>query len=138
MLREDMMQDDNSVQRGSGARRGDAETPLRAGQASDEGKTDPAPWGAGPVIFREGTSAKAKRRRLVFCAVTLLVGSALIWPVYPRFATVEPMVAGLPFGMAWVIAVLIAMFVNTLLLYRSDLQHDDLAEASRDRDGEAS
>ncbi len=89
------------------------------------------------MIFRAGTSAVAKRQRVIFCAVTVLVASALIWPIHPRFATIEPMVLGLPFGLAWVIAVLMAMFVNTLVLFRSDLRQDDPAPASRGHDGEA-
>jgi|GEM_PF-1685721 len=78
------------------------------------------PWGRGLLLFRPGIPATVRRRRLIFCALALVIGGALIWPVYPRFATLEPMVLGLPFGIAWVIGALLVMFVGLAWLYRGD------------------
>lgn len=42
---------------------------------------------------------------------------ALIWPVYPRFATIEPRVLSVPFGLAYVVAGLLLSFFVLLGLF---------------------
>ncbi len=57
---------------------------------------------------------------LVFLAVTLIAGLALIWPVYPFAGSIRPYVLGLPFSFAWVVGWLVVMFVALVLFYRAD------------------
>ena len=42
---------------------------------------------------------------------------AVIWPVYPRYATIEPRILGMPFSMAYVVAALLLSFSALLWLY---------------------
>jgi len=59
-------------------------------------------------------------RRAVYAAVAVFYIAlfvALIWPVYPRFATIEPRVLGVPFSLAYVVGALILSFVGLLWLY---------------------
>ncbi|MFV1987586.1 MAG: hypothetical protein ACC682_09895 [Gemmatimonadota bacterium] len=43
--------------------------------------------------------------------------AALIWPIYPAFATIEPRVLSMPFSLAYVVGALILSFVVLLWLY---------------------
>lgn len=59
-------------------------------------------------------------RRRVYLAVTaffLVVFAALIWPVYPVFASARPFVLGIPLSLAYVIALLLVAFGVLLGLY---------------------
>ncbi|RMH21819.1 MAG: hypothetical protein D6696_04775 [Acidobacteria bacterium] len=78
------------------------------------------PYGAGPVFFRPATPPAVRRRRRRFCLAGAVIALALVWPFYPLVATYEPQIFGLPFFFAWVVAALIAMFVNLLLLFRHE------------------
>ena len=73
--------------------------------------------------------------RLVYGTVAacyVLLFAALIWPVYPRFATIEPRVLQMPHSMAYVVGGLMVSFTVLLGLYlweeskdSSDDQEDD-------------
>lgn len=59
-------------------------------------------------------------RRGVYVAVALFyvfLFLAVIWPVYPAFATIEPRILGMPFSMAYVVAALLLSFSALLWLY---------------------
>ncbi len=65
-------------------------------------------------------STKPQRRRGVYAAVAVFYIAlfvALIWPVYPRFATIEPRILGVPFTLAYVVGALTLSFVVLLCLY---------------------
>ncbi len=81
------------------------------------------PWGAGLVLFPRRNPSR-RRRRLCFVALVVAVAGMLVWPIYPRAATLKPLVLGLPFGIAWVVGCLAIVFVGLLWLYRADF-HDD-------------
>lgn len=73
--------------------------------------------------------------RLVYGTVAafyVLLFAALIWPIYPRFATIEPRVLQMPHSMAYVVGGLILSFAVLLGLYlweeskdSSDAREDD-------------
>ena len=42
---------------------------------------------------------------------------AVMWPIYPRFATIEPRVLSVPFSLAFVVAALLLSFFVLLGLY---------------------
>jgi len=47
----------------------------------------------------------------------ILLFLAVIWPVYPAFATIEPRILGMPFSMAYVVGALLLSFSALLWLY---------------------
>lgn len=56
----------------------------------------------------------------VYRSVTLFYVAlffALLWPVYPRFAGIQPRVLGLPFSLAYVIAGVLLSFVVLWALF---------------------
>lgn len=65
---------------------------------------------------------RSRRRpgRRVYGGVALFYGLlflAVIWPVYPIFARIEPRVLGLPLSLAYVVAALVLSFAVLLALY---------------------
>lgn len=78
----------------------------------------------GLALFRSGTSPAKRRRRGIFLAFYLAVAMLVIWPVYPRFAGVEPLILGLPLSFAWVVLALILMFGGLLWLFLTE-DHDE-------------
>lgn len=58
--------------------------------------------------------------RRVYVAATIFfvaVFVALVWPVYPNFASVRPFVLGMPFSLVYVVILLLAAFGALLGLY---------------------
>ena len=74
----------------------------------------------GLVLFPPGTPPEKKRHRLLFAAVYLLVIASVLWPIYPLFSGIRPMILGLPLSLAWVVFALLAGFVTLLLLYATE------------------
>ncbi len=77
---------------------------------------------SGLALFRPGTDPARRRRRLVFLGVYLATAAMLVWPVFPMFSGIRPLVLGLPFSLAWVVSALGVMFAALLWLYRSEDQ----------------
>ncbi len=74
----------------------------------------------GLTLFRPGTDPAKKRRRGVFLGIYLLAAALLVWPVYPLFSGIQPLILGLPLSFAWVVAALLVMFGALLWLYRTE------------------
>ncbi len=91
---------------------------------------DREPLPRGLVLFPPGTSPGKRRRRLVFAAVYLVVAAMLVWPVYPVFSGVFPLILGLPLSLAWVILALAVCFAALVALYLTEE-----GEASTEREG---
>ncbi len=89
-------------------------------QPDSEPRTEAFP--AGLVLFRPGTDPARRRRRRIFVAVYVLVGAMLVWPVFPKFSGIHPLVLGLPFSLVWVVSALAVMFGALLWLYRTEDQ----------------
>lgn len=60
------------------------------------------------------------RRKIIFIAALLLIQLSLIWPVYPVFSDIYPLVFGIPLSFAWVIFVLLTAFSLLLWYYLSE------------------
>lgn len=70
-----------------------------------------------PRIF---PSHLSPRERVVYRAATLffvVLFFALIWPVYPRFAGIRPLILGVPLSLAYVVGLLLASFFGLLALF---------------------
>lgn len=60
------------------------------------------------------------KRKTIFLTLFVLLQLCLIWPVYPIFSDIYPMILGLPLSFAWVIFVLICTFLLLVWYYLSD------------------
>ncbi len=87
---------------------------------SEEKRIETLPVGL--VLFRPGTDPARRRRRIIFVAIHLVVAAFLVWPIFPMFSGIRPMILGLPFSLAWVIMTLSVMFAALLWLFRSEDQ----------------
>jgi len=65
------------------------------------------------------------KRKTIFLIGLLFIQLGLIWPVYPLFSDIYPLILGLPLSFAWVILVLFAAFFLLLWYYLSDPQRND-------------
>lgn len=74
----------------------------------------------GLVFFRPGVSKARRQRRLAFLALYFTVAACLVWPIYPLFSGIRPMILGFPLSFAWVILALFVMFAALLALYMSE------------------
>lgn len=77
-----------------------------------------------PRLFPSGLD---RRERLVYGLVTLfyvLLFFALGWPIYPRFAGIEPRVLGVPGSLAYVVAGVLLSFVVLLAVLRWERRRD--------------
>jgi hypothetical protein len=65
---------------------------------------------------------RAPLRHKVFLAAVLSVLVATVWPGYLPAARVEPHIFGLPFGLAWLVLCIAAVFLALLLTFRADMR----------------
>ena len=72
------------------------------------------------VLFPPGTPPARRRQRLVFVVILLVAGLALLWPIYPLFSGVFPLILGLPLSLAWIVLWLAVVLSALVWLYRSD------------------
>lgn len=77
-------------------------------------------FGNGLQFFQDKTPPAQRRRRFVFLAAWTVISGLLIWPVYPFFAGVRPLVAGLPLSLAWVLMNMVLMCAFLLWLFLGD------------------
>jgi hypothetical protein len=59
-------------------------------------------------------------RKVIFLVIFIILQLGLIWPVYPLFSGIEPMILGLPLSFAWIIGMLLCCFFLLLWYYLSD------------------
>ena len=76
---------------------------------------DPLPNGL--VFLSPRTRAPRHRRHMALALATLVAGLALIWPVYPLFGGIRPLVLGIPLSLAWVVLWLAVVFVALLVTF---------------------
>jgi len=70
-----------------------------------------------PRIF---PSHLSPRERVVYRVATLffvVLFFALIWPVYPRFAGIRPLILGMPLSLAYVVGLVLVSFFGLLALF---------------------
>lgn len=82
--------------------------------------TDPNAVPKGLVFFPPDTPPVRRRRRLLFVVVLMTAALALVWPVYPLFSGIFPLILGLPLSLTWVILWLTVVFAALAWLYRSE------------------
>ena len=63
---------------------------------------------------------RIRANRVFIIIIAILLFLATIWPGYPLFAGVEPMILGLPLSFAWLILCVLISFISMLALYFSD------------------
>ena len=74
----------------------------------------------GLVLFPPDTPPRRRRQRLVFVAILIVTALALVWPIYPMFSGIYPLILGLPLSLAWVVLWLAVMMTALIWLYRSE------------------
>lgn len=63
-------------------------------------------------------------RKLIFLLLFVIIQLCLIWPIYPLFSEVYPLMLGLPLSFAWVVLMLLASFLTLLWYYLSDPERE--------------
>jgi polyferredoxin len=71
----------------------------------------------GVKLFPSRSSARHRRRRIAFLVVFVALTAALVWPVYPLFSGIRPLILGLPLSLAYIVIVLLLMFAAQIWLY---------------------
>ena len=73
--------------------------------------------GIKPRVF---SSALRSTERRIYGAVTLIfVGAffATMWPIYPWFSRIHPLVLGIPFSLVYLVILVLVCFLSMLALY---------------------
>lgn len=65
------------------------------------------------------------RRKIIFVVALLIIQLCLIWPVYPLFSDIYPLILGIPLSFAWIIFVLLAAFFLLLWYYLTEPENKD-------------
>lgn len=78
------------------------------------------PFPRGLVLFPPGTPPRLRRRKLALTGVIAAAGAALLWPIYPLFSGIRPLILGLPLSLAWVVLWLGVVFGALIGLYRAE------------------
>ncbi|MDX1617920.1 MAG: hypothetical protein R3224_03985 [Balneolaceae bacterium] len=59
-------------------------------------------------------------RKRTFILIIALIQLCLLWPIYPLFSDIYPLILGLPLSFAWVVLMLAASFLTMLWYYLTD------------------
>ncbi len=74
--------------------------------------------------FQPSTRTRRLRRWVgIYFVVAFLL---MIWPVYPIFSRVRPLLLGLPFSLVYLVTVLVVSFLVILGLYLWEAHHGEL------------
>lgn len=85
----------------------------------------------GLKLFPSHSSARHRRRRIVFAAVFAILTASLVWPIYPLASGIRPLIFGLPLSLAYIVIVLLAMFAALIWLYRGEEERGHHGESRR-------
>lgn len=86
----------------------------------------------GPRFVPPDLTPGERRVYLGATAVLVVVFCALVWPVYPRFAGIRPLVLGVPLSLAWVVAWLLVSFMTLLALFLWEGNRSDRSDRGED------
>ena len=92
---------------------------------TDEQSVQPAAeddLGPGLCFFPRQTTPSQRRRRYIFLAAWITISGMLVWPIYPLFAGVRPLVAGLPLSLAWILLAMVLMCAFLFWLFLGEEQ----------------
>lgn len=87
--------------------------------------------GEEPQGWRFFPSSMPARERRIYGAVAAVFGLAFVasmWPIYPLFSRIRPLVLGIPLSLAYLVALLLVCFFSLLALYRWESRHGRLVE----------
>ena len=76
------------------------------------------------LVFSKSTP-KRRKRALILVVVLFLLQLCLLWPVYPIFASPEPLILGLPQSFVWVIFILLCSFIALLPFFLKDTSEEE-------------
>jgi cbb3-type cytochrome oxidase subunit 3 len=62
------------------------------------------------------------KRKIIFLVVFAIIQLGVIWPIYPLFSGIYPIILGLPLSFAWIVFMLLSCFCLLLWYYLSDPQ----------------
>lgn len=99
-----------------GARTGEGRSEARTGEKRSEAGTE-GEISSVPRFLPSRLDAPERRIYGGVALFFLLVFVALVWPVYPRFAGIRPLVLGMPFSLFYVVVLLVCAFLVLLGLY---------------------
>lgn len=71
-----------------------------------------------PRFFSRKLSATERRVYRAATAWYVFAAALMLWPLYPPFARVRPLVLGMPFALFWLALVLTVSFSVGVALYR--------------------
>ena len=74
----------------------------------------------GVRIFSTALNAKERRVYGVVAAVFIGTFLATMWPIYPLFSRIRPMVLGVPASLVYLVILVFVCFFSLLALYRWD------------------
>ena len=74
----------------------------------------------GLQLFSPDAPPQYKQKRIIFVVIVFLATLGLIWPLYPLFSNIYPMIFNLPFSLGWLIILLFITMSALTWLYRSD------------------
>lgn len=75
---------------------------------------------AGLVFFSGRAAPPWRRRRLTLVGILLAATLSLVWPIYPLFSGIYPLLFGLPLSLAWPTFWLVVVFAALLWLFLSE------------------
>ena len=82
-------------------------------------------------------SRNHRRLGLAVAVFYVLLFVALVWPVYPRFATIEPRVLAMPFSLVYVVVGLLLSFLALFAFYVWERRRESADGADAGRGGAA-
>lgn len=74
----------------------------------------------GKRTYIEIGSHRIRANRFFIVFIAFLASLSIMWPVYPLFSGIEPLIFGLPVSFAWIILWVIISFAALYALYLSD------------------
>ena len=70
-----------------------------------------------PRLFSSSMTAAQRRVYRIVTCLFFGIFLATIWPVYPRFGGIHPMILGIPLSLFYVVALVALSFLAILALY---------------------
>ena len=80
-------------------------------------------------------SQNHRRLALAVAVFYVLLFVALVWPVYPRFATIEPRVLTMPFSLFYVVIGLLLSFLTLFAFYVWERRRESADGSAAGRSG---
>ncbi|MFQ5740978.1 MAG: hypothetical protein ACE5JX_18405 [Acidobacteriota bacterium] len=78
--------------------------------------------------FRFPSRLKKRRKRLykALALYFILIFVTMMWPIYPYFSRVHPLMLGMPFGLFYLVCLLVLSFLVLLGVYLWEEHQDEM------------